>query len=112
MFHSNILCGDDSLPEKLQEAGMLRSKGYMYILMLVLFVIAVSTHFRFILRVVLERSESSDILSTDCHEYSPAYPSLGGSGCSPKCLSSGGRQNISYGAAYYNNTKSVLLIHS
>ena len=104
MFHSNILWGDDPLPEKLQEARMSRSKGYMYILMLVLFVIAVSTHFRFILRVVFERSESSNILSTDCHEYSPAYPSLGGSGCSPKCLSSGGRQNISYGAAYYNNT--------
>ena len=57
-----------------------------------------STHFRSVLRAVFESP------STDCHEYSPAYPSSGGSGCSSKCLSSGGKQNFSYGIAYYNNT--------
>ena len=71
--------------------------------MFVVFVIAVSTHFRSVLRAVFERSENPNVLSTDCHEYSPAYPSLGGAGCSLKCLSDG-KQNLSYGAVYYNNT--------
>ena len=65
----------------------------------VVLVIAVSTHFKSILHVVFE---NSNILSTDCHEYSPAYPSLGGPGYSPKCV---GKQNLSqYGVVYYNST--------
>ena len=37
---------------------------------------------------------------THCLEYSPAYPSAGGPGCSPKCKSSGKTRNSSYGAVY------------
>ena len=36
-----------------------------------------------------------------CSHYSPAYPSAGGPGCSPKCT---GRTNSSYGAAFHNDT--------
>ena len=50
---------------------------------------------------VFQRDESP---STNCHEYSPAYPSSGGGGCSPKCLSVGDKQNSSYAAVYYNST--------
>ena len=71
---------------------------------LIIVVLLVSTHFRSILPAVFERSESPSISSMDCHEYSPAYPSSGGAGCSPKCLSDGNKQNFSFGAVYYNDT--------
>ena len=39
-----------------------------------------------------------------CHQYSPAYPSAGGGGCSPKCITSEGTKNSSYAAVFYNKT--------
>ena len=42
--------------------------------------------------------------STKCLEYSPAFPSVGGPGCSPKCISDGNKRNSSYGVVYYNST--------
>lgn len=39
-----------------------------------------------------------------CHQYSPSFPSAGGPGCSPKCVSSNNQNNSSYGAGFYNLT--------
>ena len=50
------------------------------------------------------KSYHTDVKSSRCLEYSPAYPSAGGGGCSPRCISSGGKKNSSYGVAFYNST--------
>ena len=73
-------------------------------LALVIATLFVCTYFRSILRAVFETSEDPDITSTDCLEYSPAYPTAGGPGCSLKCLSDGNKQNYSYGIGYLNTT--------
>ena len=39
-----------------------------------------------------------------CHQYSPAYPSAGGPGCSPKCVSNNNQKNSSYSAGFHNST--------
>ena len=40
-----------------------------------------------------------------CREYSPAYPSTGGAGCSPKCnLTKGGQKTYSFSAIFFNST--------
>ena len=39
-----------------------------------------------------------------CLHYSPAYPSAGGPGCSPKCKRVGGKKNTSYSAGFHNTT--------
>ena len=45
--------------------------------------------------------ENLYIVEARCPHYSPAYPSAGGPGCSPKCT---GRRNSSYGATFHNDT--------
>ena len=41
-----------------------------------------------------------------CHQNSPSYPSAGGPGCSPKCVSNNLNSiNSSYGAGIYNSTQ-------
>ena len=36
-----------------------------------------------------------------CLVFSPAYPSAGGPGCSPRCVEEGGKKTAMYGAAFY-----------
>ena len=45
--------------------------------------------------------ENLYIVEARCPHYSPAYPSAGGPGCSPKCT---GRRNSSFTAVFYNDT--------
>ena len=79
---------------------MCRSKWLASVVAVVAVLLA-TTHLRSVLQAMFQRDGSP---STDCHEYSPAYPSSGGGGCSPKCLSVGDKQNSSYAAVYYNST--------
>ena len=44
--------------------------------------------------------ENLDIVEARCPHYSPAYPSAGGPGCSPKCTG----RNSSFTAVFYNDT--------
>ena len=39
--------------------------------------------------------------SEKCLVYSPAYPSAGGPGCSPRCMQKEGKETRSYGAVFY-----------
>ena len=39
--------------------------------------------------------------SEKCVVYSPAFPSEGGSGCSPRCFAKDGKERRSYGTAFY-----------
>lgn len=46
------------------------------------------------------RSQAHHIRAARCKTRSPAYPSEGGPGCSPKCISEQGQQNSSSGAVF------------
>lgn len=38
-----------------------------------------------------------------CLVYSPAFPTAGGPGCSPRCVEKRGKKTKRYGAAFYND---------
>ena len=46
------------------------------------------------------QADHYDPQQVKCHHYSPAYPTAGGGGCSPKCTMSEGRKNSSYTALF------------
>ena len=45
--------------------------------------------------------------SEKCLVYSPAYPSAGGPGCSPRCTEKEGKKTSMYGAAFYNDHQKI-----
>ena len=75
---------------------------WLALIVLVIAVLLAATHFTSVLQSSVFQGGVSP--STYCLEYSPAYPSSGGGGCSPECISDGNKQNSSYAAVYYNNT--------
>ena len=56
------------------------------------------------LEIPVDSRHQPDIASSRCVQYSPAYPSAGGGGCSPRCVSTGNTKNSSYYAIFYNST--------
>ena len=50
------------------------------------------------------QADHYDPQQVKCRQYSPAYPTAGGGGCSPKCTESESRKNSSYAAVFYNKT--------
>ena len=51
-------------------------------------------------------NKNADPRQVKCAHYSPAYPTAGGPGCSPKCIAREGEKNSSYVAVFYNSTHS------
>ena len=73
-----------------------RSQQYCVLLFLIVFFV-LFVPFRWSFLFKLSRK------SEKCLVYSPAYPSAGGPGCSPRCIENSRKKNSSYGVTFYKD---------
>ena len=77
---------------------------YIHALSKVMFLLSPS-QYQYIHAIIYIYIYSDDPLNWKCLEYSVAYPSEGGSGCSPQCAKSKtGEKNSSYSAGFHHTT--------
>lgn len=82
------------------------------VLLIALFVVAFAAGIGYVYNIInqhhpdsVNRETYRDIIAASrCVEYSPAYPSAGGGGCSPRCIPKGNEKNSSYNVIFYNHT--------
>ena len=75
------------------------SQQNLLFLLVVFFVLFIAFKWPFLFKISRK--------SEKCLVFSPAYPSAGGPGCSPRCIEKDGKKTSMFGAAFYNNHQQI-----